>query len=159
MGILWGPHMLRWSCGVHRSWGVKDLHPCTIEACRMPLHAILAFKRRTDACSGRSMPRCSMFLALNASSMLVSGVQCQLSSVCIPGIWTPGCCLFWAFNARSMLCSGVERQPNAPYWRLNASKSFLQGVIFLLLFFILFLIFVFILWLHMIMNLIKHEKQ
>jgi len=66
-----------------------------------------------------------MFLALNASSMLVTGVQRQLSSGYIPGVQTPGCCLVLAFSARSMLCSGVERQPDAHYWRLNASKSFL----------------------------------
>ena len=88
----------------------------------MPLHAFLAFKRRGDACFGRSTPICSIFLALNASFMLVSGVQRQLHAL-----------------------SGVERQPDAPYWRLNASEILLQGVIFLLLFFIPFSIFIFIL--------------
>ncbi|QHO46691.1 uncharacterized protein DS421_6g189770 [Arachis hypogaea] len=75
----------------------------------------------SDARSGRSTPMCNMFLALNASSMLVTGVQCQLSSGHIPGVQTPGYCLFLAFSVRSMLCSGVERQPDAPYWRLNAT--------------------------------------
>ena len=97
------------------------------------LMLVLGVQRPDAAYFWRWTPARCLFLAFSASS----------SSLCISGIWTPGCCLFLAFNARNMLCSGVERQTDAPYWRLNASKSFLQGVIFLLLFLILFLILIF----------------
>ena len=49
-------------------------------------------------------------------------------------------CAFLASERQDAACFW-RSTPDAPYWRLNASKILLQGVIFLLLFFILFLIF------------------
>ena len=83
-----------------------------------------------------------MFLALNASFMLVTGVQRQLFfSGHIPGVQRQNVACFWhsapewcsvlALNASQMHLTGVERQPMRPPECEN----------FFLLFLTLFLIF------------------
>ena len=125
-----GPQILRWFCGVHNPEVFKDLQPCT----KLGMQNALAHN------SGRSAPGwCPFwafnahllpFLALNARTMLVLGVQRQDAPIL-----------------------GVQRQNYALFWRLNARQMLLQGVIFLLLFFIFLQFFQLFLWLHMIMNL------
>ena len=126
----------RWgSCGDYRSWG-DPVRSTDLEVSRH-LHPCtnLGMQNALAHNSGRSAPGWCPFWAFNAPLLP-----------------------FLALNARTMLVLGVQRQNYALFWRLNARQMLLQGVIFLLLFLIPFSIFIFILWLHMIMNLIKHER-
>ena len=82
---------------------------------------------------------CCAILVFNARLLLVSGVK-RPNVACFWRL-TPGRCLFLALNASLVPVSGVKRQTDACFWRLNARVLLLQGVLFLILFFILFLLF------------------
>ena len=119
VGILWGPQILKWSCEVHRSWGVKaftSLHQFRHAKC--PCTQLWAFSARLVPILGVQRPFTSHFWR-----------------------WTPEPCLFWAFSARMLSILGVQRQNHALFWRWTPDRCFLQGVIFLLLFLIPFSIF------------------
>ena len=113
----------------------KDLQPCT----KLGMQYTLAHN------SGRSAPDWCLFWALNAHLLPISSVERQnhaCSGRSAPAL-LQGAIL--AFSAQMLPILGVQRPKHASYWRLSASKVFLQGVIFLLLFLIPFSIFIFIL--------------
>ena len=68
--------------------------PAPIRHVKMPLHTTLGVQRQVGGHFGRSTPICVPFLALNARTMLVLGVQRQDAPIL-----------------------GVQRQNHALFWR------------------------------------------